>query len=936
MSGLKKATLSFTSAFLLFVGLAIAGEDWQAQPVGPFSGLNNRDNSYAIPAVNAQDLLNVNITPGGKSVFKRKGYGISYTMPISSSPVHGVYTFFDANGNNVDLYAGDVYFVSLTNGINQVTLLASSPAGPNGATYQCTDSLGFAYCANSSRSALYKTNGQMISTLSGIISTGTMVATAVTRLAMAGFSDRPSGIDFSADSDFTSWGFGSLGTSPVQLTVSAPGAKITHITYAFGRLMWFKDSSFGYVLIGNQPAQTDWVIKTVSYDVGTNDNTSIYREGILYFRGQDGHIYSFDGNTYQRLSREISATIGASQSRTSNSWTQTTQSDFQAGATSPAGWIDTTTASGQLFLSIGPAPANFIDTVSTDFAAGTLTNVSTITVPGSVTLAYGPQNVLASFYPGGDSGQCATLCTAPYYQSQSISNILITSNAFLSSALMRLKKTGSPGQFRADFRSDNNGVPGLTMESVNIDASSVSTSVADSIINFSSTTKLLANTTYWLVLVPLGTCDVSNKIEWYGTGGSGVTIPTGCGASPTTSFQKYAYKVFSTTFQASGNIVSRSFDIGFDTFTWLWNWGNFVANYKNLIGIDSISFETETSTAATGPWSGFVGVSSGFQPVSPPREFFHYRANFTTTDQSTSPVIDDVSILISSLTRPAATFYSSVHNSPSLTAWDTFQSDISNNGGSQSFYIRASTNPIAIRSSTPTWSAINSGSIPSIPIGTYFQIRDDLSISNGTQNANLFDFIQNWFEGKALDKMYATYFDDKLWFSVNTGTNVAVNNRTLIYDMINQTWSLYDLPCNGFLVRQGKLYFGSSNSGYVYKFGDSDNDNGVAINSYWKSKDFFGGDPFTTDEIANISLVGKSVFGSSVTVSYVLNGSSTSSYIANMYSPGGQFTGKNKNIPAGLVANTYSIQFGNNAADQPFEIFAVQVGVRARTWAPTQ
>lgn len=360
-TGLKNRILFFTS--LILSSICFAGEDWQAQIIGPFSGLNNRDNSYAIPAQNAQDLLNVNITPGGKSVFKRKGYGLSSTLSVTTSPVHGIYSFFDSLGNDVSLFFNDSYLSSSVSGANPSTIFSN---GPNGATYQCTDNLGYAYCANTSRTSLIKTDGSTSSSISGFVSTGTMVATCVTRLAMAGFLDRPSAIDFSADSDFTTWGTGSLGSSAVQLTISAPGSRITHIVYAFGRLMWFKDSSFGYVIIGNQPFQTDWVIRTVSFDVGTNDNTSVFREGILYFRGQDGHIYAFDGSNYQRLSREISGTISVSQSRLAGSWTQTTQSDWEAGSQSPSNSLNTTSSPGDLTINT----TNQILTSSTQFQAG--------------------------------------------------------------------------------------------------------------------------------------------------------------------------------------------------------------------------------------------------------------------------------------------------------------------------------------------------------------------------------------------------------------------------------------------------------------------------------------------------------------------------------------------------------------------------------------
>ncbi len=154
--------------------------------------------------------------------------------------------------------------------------------------------------------------------------------------------------------------------------------------------------------------------------------------------------------------------------------------------------------------------------------------------------------------------------------------------------------------------------------------------------------------------------------------------------------------------------------------------------------------------------------------------------------------------------------------------------------------------------------------------------------------------------------------------------------------MLNQAWLLYDLPCNGFLVRQNRLYFGDSTKGYVYKFGDIDNDNGGAINAYWKSKDFFGGSPFSPQELANISVVGKAVSGSTVTITYSINGSSDVAFYFPLASSNSLFINKNKNIPAGTIAGDYSVKFGNNAADQPFEIYGIQVGIRPKSWVPTQ
>jgi hypothetical protein len=165
-------------------------------------------------------------------------------------------------------------------------------------------------------------------------STGTLVAVTQQRLATAGFAEAPNRVDFSKANDFTTWTIGRPDTDPVQFTIVSPGSHFTHIVYAFGRIIWFKDTSFGYILEGE--TQADWQIRIIAPNLGTLDNTSVFREGILYFRGNDGHIYGYDGSNYTKLTRDLQGTISTSQNRTSNSWTQTSQTDWEAGAMLPS------------------------------------------------------------------------------------------------------------------------------------------------------------------------------------------------------------------------------------------------------------------------------------------------------------------------------------------------------------------------------------------------------------------------------------------------------------------------------------------------------------------------------------------------------------------------------------------------------------------------
>lgn len=820
---------------LLLLSSFSFAEDWTSFPIGPFQGLNNRDNSFAIGSNQSQDLLNVDLTPGGKSVRKRKGYGSAFTLSVTTSPVHGVYDFFDANGNEISLFFNDTRMTAAGSG-GTLTVLFST--GPVGATYQCTDSLGFAYCVNSNRNTLTKTNGTLSGTSSiiSVASTGTMVATAVTRLAMAGFSDAPSRIDFSADTDFNTWGSGSLGSSAVQVTINAPGAKITHITYAFGKLIWFKDTSFGFIIIGNEPLQTDWVVKTVAYDVGTNDNSSVYREGILYFRGKDGYIYAFDGNTYERISREIAGTISTSQSRISGAWVQTTQSDWASGAYFPTTYIDTDTVSGTLQFTFPDSFESLRD--------GTLST----------------RNVWTTY--------CYTGCGTSTVISNG--NLVLTS----TNSLDQVARTNYPTKSWSPSTTFYIYLTSITSNStIN---QSIFTLVISSIGNSSNNPTSLNNEFFfrWVSTIP-GTFFFNNIGNSQGD-------------------------VFSSKVQDGYTLYPATLSVNISA-------SNVVISHNGIL-------------------------IKEFTHTFPSNPMYTYLDYYWGTAASGSMRIDQYGVV-----PETGTYLSPVNNAPNLSSWDTFTADYQSYAGSQSFYMRSSTNAFTQASSTPAWTVQTSGSIPTISTGTYFQVKQEATLLNYLSLSPKLNSISvNWNEGSATDKSYATYFNDQIWFSVAAGTGATTNNRILLYDMLNKAWLIYDIAANGFYVKQNSLYFGSATSGYIFKFGDSDNDNGSAINSYWKSKDFFGVDPFKSQELANISIVGKTVSNSTMTVTYTLEGSTSTSFSIPLYSQSTLFRRQNRNISSGTTANVFNVKIGNNSADQFWEVFAIQLGLRPKTWNVSQ
>lgn len=827
---MKKLLVGLIAGFL---GLGVASpQDYLTQLIGPFGTLNDADNSLIIPANMAQDLLNVDISPDGKSVSKRKGYGLAFSLTEATSPTHGIYNFYDTNGNDVSLFFHDVYMESSISGGSTSVLFST---GTTGATWDCADSDGYAYCVNDEGDELIKVAGDSYTSI-GLASTGTMVTMTPTRLAMAGFSDNPERVWFSEEVDLASWTVGSDPTDPIWFDVVSPGYQITHITYAFNRIMWFKETSFGYILEG--PTHGDWIIRTVSPEIGTNDNASVYWNGILYFRGHDAHIYAYDGSNMMLLTDEIEGTINDCQFLRHNSWTQTTADDFDGGTFTNGVYADTETVSAQLQLTF---PDFFGATGFRDGTSGT-------------------KNVWTEFFSGSGDGDASTSggCLQLQHDGGALGRINV--------------RTTEP---LADFQI------GTTFHIV------INLMPTDSghLSDFYLTLSTRATTT--------GNPDSLDE-RWV------------MDFESTTSVKIYLASVYN---QTDGNLcapcsgdTSLPLQIDFYISTDTYN------VYLNNTSVDSGSHN----------WAN--------------GECYLYLSYLKGTSGSGTLKIGAFGMMPQNLT-----YDSPVHNASNLTVWNTFTTNKLDDEGSHSFYIRASTDSFMANSSTPSWTSINNGEVPTISTGTYIQARDVFTVTSSTdQQPALYDFTIGWVEGNATDQSYAIYHDEGIWWSVTHGDGQSTNNRILIYDLNNQGWTIYDLASNGFLRRNSELYFGSASGGYIYKYGEIDNDAGSAINSYWKSKDFFVDSPFTEKEFNLISAAVDSIQNSTITVTYTLDDYSETSYDFYCYDDDSSFSKNNRTLEAGVFGTTINVKVGNNAADQPWEVFGIQVGARPKPWRETE
>ena len=910
---LRKAihSLDFKKVFLfLCLSSAVyAGEN--IEQIGPFGTLDNTHTSVTIPNSTSQDLLNVDITPQGKSVKKRKGYASAFTLSNSTSAVHGTYIFYDSNGADVVLTFNDRNMNVSVSGGSQVVYFST---GSNGATYQCVDAAGYAYCANTGRTPIIKVNSSTYTLVTSVVSTGTILAVTPERLVMAGFAEAPNRIDFSKANDFSTWAVGGNATDPINFTIVSPGSKITHLTYAHGRIYWFKDSSFGYILPG--VTQADWTSRTLNSFIGTLYNTSVFRDDILYFQGNDGHFYAWDGSSLVKLSTNIQTTISQTQGRSSNSWIQSSQADFSNGKTLPQGFISSSVVSGSLMGS----SFTFTETSAADFANGTSTNV--FVYNNSIVLSTNTRNVINNSFENNGTGLIPPAGWRSTNGTGDVKTLFGGDNCWGSAqdGVNLIKFNGSTG-------GSNYAVTFAIIDGVS-SATLVSTSFNFAANSCSWTQRTLTGNPayarrYVFIKISGGDMDPGDVFSpGFIYNGGNITFYTGSDIKTGTSKAVALDNIEggSSTI-SSGTYTSKSYDTFITT--------NLVS--ISSIGVTIASYTPNLTLQTSNNGSIWRSLGSGVASTSTfaGNRYYRYISSFTiNVDSMAATSLDDVTLVA----RATGSYVSEVHNAPSLSAWDSFGVTSQSDGGTLTFFVRSSTGVFyATATANPVWTSITAGAVPSISTNPYFQFGSTFSITAATQNPTISDFTFNWFEGAASDKTYALYHDNGLWWAVASGTGATTNNKIIKYDLLNQGYVIYDIPMNGIYERSQNLYFGGVNAGKIYKFGDTDNDDGSAINAYWKSKDFFGTNPFLDKDYKSLSVFAGSVSNSTMTVTYTVSGTSSTVITVPLYDSTKSFIRHNRNLPL-RVGNTINVKFGNNAADQPFEVYGIQIGTNEKPW----
>lgn len=891
-----------TPGMVLAVG---ATDPPQTQGIGPFGGLNTSQSQEAISATQSPDLLNVDISNGGTSVKKRQGYGLDATLFFSTSPVHNLYKFFDSSGNEIRLSFNDVKVTASVNGAAWAVILTTGIT--SGATWDCTDYLGSAYCVSSAFDCPIKTNGTTAGTTgvcgTNLVPQGSLISNSGDRLLVGATSANPSRLYYSQSAVVTNF---TLGVQPSDSSfedIVAPGSKLTHLAYRFGRWLWWKDQSFGFI-VGT--GQFDLQIITVSNTIGTLDNTDVFDGNYVYFRGSDAQIYTYDGSTLSRaISTDIAPTLKTANKRKANFWSQTSQTDFQAGGSVPTGRTSSAIAPGGVTVS----SYSVSEYSSAQWNLGTTNNV--MVSSSSIVISTNAANLSNNSF---ESGQ-ATNWTA----TSGWSNISAGGGAC----------SGVTAQDGTQFEKYSALDPSVR---VVVDAST-STIISSATITYTSgwvLTTLTIPTNYIRTRADLIFIDTTNSrgliSDSFVLNGASVQFYVrSCFNSPLT--ERYIDNVTNSPKSSitSGSFTSQTFDTTFSSAVFVQAQSNWSVN------VTTPAFSViSASDSVTGPWTQITNSTGTNGSAS---RYLRYVSTISVSATGNALTAISSATLIVGTT---GSYYSDVNNAPNLTSFSTVGMTDSGEG-SISYFTRSSTSSFTIFSSTPAWVSQTKNATVSASSGTYMQLRADFLITIATQAPTLSDFTFNWFEGSASDKMYGTYFSNAILFSLSLGTSTSTNNRIFRYDLLSNVWTLYDIASNGFLTYNNNLYFGDPTAGRVFQFGNNVySDNGTAINAYWKSKPYFGDSPFTQKDMRTASWYIAYDSGTILTMTYTIDQSTnTVSKTINLYDSRKGIIQSNLNFNAGTVATNFSAKFGDNSSNSPWEVFGGLITFVSRPWIIT-
>jgi len=346
--------------------------------------------------------------------------------------------------------------------------------------------------------------------------------------------------------------------------------------------------------------------------------------------------------------------------------------------------------------------------------------------------------------------------------------------------------------------------------------------------------------------------------------------------------------------------------------------------FLTQVSSDSISFDS------------FVTVDASSRIGSAQKRYIRDKIIFNVDLATKTPPIIYQTNLLAATTGQFRT--QCIQPDSAISAWGILSCAQTLTGqGSHVFFATSAVSCAALTTSSPDkWTSITNNGNITIATNTALYVGFGSLLTSATEQAQIDACTVYWNSGVVPPPVWSAYDSIKnaiYWTAAIN--NSSTNNRVLKFDLNNPGWFPFSLNANALKVIDNSLYFGSSTGANWIKYGTVNNDDGAAINAYWKSKDFAPGSPFQEKNFQKISLVAQNEGSGSLNVVYALSNTSSGTFTVNLGTSSTiQYIRRNYNVPLQSQQTFMSLQFGNNAANQPFEILGAMVDYFMQPWRP--
>ena len=859
-----------------------AQENWAQIPIQGFGGVDTYHDSGVIDDHDAQDARNV-LTDAG-SLEKRPGNRRIVDSGLPND-VRFVGEYVNGSGTRYLIYHSSDAVWQTNLGGAPVKLSTTSTSYE----VDCTTIFGNLYCGNNFDNSWFW-NGTSTGVVSGMPKCKFLIGENE-RVYCANTNNSNVRVEIS------SYGGAGYWTVPSILTVDSP-AFWDFVKNDGTGITCFKSTPWGKFV--GKPGKTfvlkgydnnTYYVRPVDMQIGCVDNRTVQMvEGNLVWLGQNG-VYSWNGTGAPVLiSQEIDNTVKQFRQLSSNSgfWNVTTQAEFQQGDLTASGAgapISATIYSG----AITPSSATF----QTIHTSATLVQVSTTLIPsGTSSLDITSAAIVGGHFsasagtdwtcnvdPIGGNTSCddnySALCPSGSTDPQCL-HLCGPESCSGSVAVLKIKYiSGVDGTtvLQTDTITGNNSGQEQP-QTRDMSGITASTSVLVQFYNSQDSSRAIKKLT-----IPKG---FNLIFEWKMSCTASGRCP-GYAGSPGAYSDHYISNVRLSSYPAVGTATSQTFDTTVSTPVF----GPFQTTISSN-SLATLSFQ-EQDSADGASWGTAAALVPGNRPALQ-RRYWRLIENFANSRATMTATATQPSTLAAQTT---GYYNSAVHFVGSaLTSWLAFDAtEASVAGGSNTYWVRSSTNFFTIESSTPSWLGQPNhqnivASTGVVSTGLYYQWRTLFNLNSATNTLVVTDVNSQWQEGTSVPAA-SLGFEQRYYLCGMYSTTTIKNDLCAVYQR-NKKWTLFDGPSYYSIGLYNKIPTAGSGNGDGYLWNimrpDLYSDDGAAISAYWITKDFSLGAPFNVKTLYEIWTDAKyNTYASSVTIGFAPNkGSSFTSKDVNL------------------------------------------------------